>query len=81
MSRAQRRAEGGERFRYASGIAAEGPGLVCHGTDVSVPVGKAIGARYPRDRATGCAAGGLRGLFWVEIDRVPAVDPEAAPNS
>lgn len=76
-----KRAEGGERFRYASGIAAEGPCLVCHGTEVSVPVREAIGARYPRDRATGYAAGDLRGLFWVEIDRVPAVDPEAAPNS
>lgn len=43
--------------------------LTCHGTDLSPEVAAMIAERYPQDRATGFAAGDLRGAFhvsWVE---------------
>ncbi len=70
-------AERGEAFRYARGIPAEGPCLVCHGPAVSAPVQAAIAERYPQDRAVGYAEGELRGLFWVEIESGQAQDPRA----
>jgi len=43
--------------------------LTCHGTDLQTEVAAVISERYPQDRATGFAAGDLRGAFhvsWVE---------------
>lgn len=43
--------------------------LGCHGdADRLAPgVAEAVAARYPEDRATGFAAGDLRGWFWIEV--------------
>lgn len=43
--------------------------LKCHGAkDTIMPeVADAIHERYPSDKATGFAAGDLRGYFWVEV--------------
>lgn len=39
--------------------------LPCHGEALAPEVAAAIAARYPQDRATGFAAGDLRGAFYV----------------
>jgi len=39
--------------------------LTCHGASLAPEVAAAIRARYPADRATGFAAGDLRGAFYV----------------
>ena len=41
----------------------------CHGKpeELSTEVRAALLDRYPDDRATGFAAGDLRGWFWVEV--------------
>lgn len=43
--------------------------LVCHGPADSIEpaVREALAAMYPKDQATGYAAGDLRGWFWVEV--------------
>ncbi len=43
--------------------------LGCHGdADRLAPgVAEAVASRYPEDRATGFAAGDLRGWFWIEV--------------
>jgi hypothetical protein len=43
--------------------------LTCHGKQLAPPIAAAIKRAYPGDRATGFAAGDLRGLFWVEVQR------------
>lgn len=45
--------------------------LQCHGPVATLgePVRAALAARYPEDRATGYAAGDLRGWFVVEVPR------------
>jgi hypothetical protein len=41
----------------------------CHGSQeqLAPDVRNALSERYPQDRATGFAAGDLRGWFWVEV--------------
>ena len=41
------------------------PCAVCHGTNIAADVQAAIAASYPDDRATGFAAGDLRGVMLV----------------
>lgn len=43
--------------------------LACHGPADSIEpaVREALAAMYPKDQATGYAAGDLRGWFWVEV--------------
>jgi hypothetical protein len=45
------------------------PCVTCHGAPEQIPpdVQAALAQRYPGDRATGFAPGGLRGWFWVEV--------------
>jgi hypothetical protein len=56
------------RIGYLEPIRIVGPCLACHGGALAPPVAARIQARYPEDRATGFAAGDLRGLYWVEVD-------------
>jgi hypothetical protein len=39
--------------------------LTCHGPTLAADVAAAVAARYPRDEATGFAAGDLRGALYV----------------
>jgi hypothetical protein len=43
--------------------------LACHGPEEALQpeVRAALDQRYPEDRATGYAAGDLRGAFWAEV--------------
>ena len=43
--------------------------LQCHGKvdDLAPEVRDVLAKNYPQDRATGFAAGDLRGWFWVEV--------------
>lgn len=43
--------------------------VVCHGATLAPDVQAAIGARYPKDAATGFAPGQLRGVFWAELPK------------
>ena len=62
----------GVALRHARGIPTEPVCLACHGSAIAAPVAAAIAARYPRDTATGFAAGDLRGMFWAEVDAANA---------
>lgn len=44
----------------------------CHGKpeDLAAEVKDVLAKKYPRDRATGFAAGDLRGWFWVEVPKL-----------
>ncbi|MEM9556139.1 MAG: DUF3365 domain-containing protein [Acidobacteriota bacterium] len=55
------------------------PCLRCHGQAESLAptVRAALDDLYPDDRATGFAAGDLRGWFWVEV---PAEDPQRSDD-
>ncbi len=59
---------GPARIGYLEPIRTATPCLRCHGTALAADVEEQLAKRYPRDRATGFAAGDLRGLFWVEVD-------------
>jgi hypothetical protein len=52
--------------RYMKAIVTQPMCLTCHGSDVSVEVATALKQRYPQDRATGFAAGELRGAFIID---------------
>ncbi len=41
--------------------------LSCHGSDLDESVQARLDELYPEDRATGFAAGELRGIFWVTM--------------
>ncbi len=58
---------GGERLRFLRAIPAAPQCLACHGpADMLAPeIRAAIAERYPEDRATGFAAGDLRGAFSI----------------
>lgn len=45
--------------------------LQCHGkvADLAADVRAILASKYPADRATGFAAGDLRGWFWVEVPK------------
>ena len=57
----------GVALGFFKGIAVEPACLGCHGSNIAPPVAAAIRAQYPADRATGFAAGDLRGGLWVEV--------------
>lgn len=54
---------GGEIVHVMQAIPAQEPCLACHGRDIDPEVRAAIDALYPEDRATGFAAGDIRGAF------------------
>lgn len=52
--------------RYMSAIVTQGLCLTCHGSEIAPEVAASIADHYPEDRATGFAAGDLRGAFIIE---------------
>ena len=60
------------RVGYIEPIVMQPLCLTCHGDVQDSTLVERIRADYPQDRATGFAAGELRGVFWVEY---PSVDP------
>jgi hypothetical protein len=56
------------RTGYVEPIVMQPLCLTCHGSELAAPVASALEALYPEDRATGFAAGDLRGVFWVSFD-------------
>ena len=61
----ERRVEGGVERRYMKAIVTEPLCLTCHGSVLAPEVAAAIERAYPRDQATGFAAGDLRGALSV----------------
>lgn len=57
--------DGKKVFRYARAIRTAEPCLSCHGAAVSPEVAGKLRELYPKDEATGFAAGSLRGIFTV----------------
>jgi hypothetical protein len=53
------------RFRYLRAIPTAPMCLSCHGSNIAPDVAKAIAAHYPADKATGFAAGDMRGAFSI----------------
>lgn len=53
--------------RVALPIAVEGPCLLCHGSEATIPpdVARALQARYRDERARGYEVGQLRGFLWA----------------
>ena len=43
--------------------------VTCHGAMLAPDLQAALGEMYPRDQATGYAAGDFRGVFWAELPR------------
>ncbi|MBE2889241.1 DUF3365 domain-containing protein [Geobacter anodireducens] len=64
------RVGGKQILRYVKPILVQPGCLVCHGAEDSIPpeVKTHLQARYPGDRATGFAAGDLRGIVSVVVD-------------
>lgn len=58
-----------ERSGYAEPILVQPLCLTCHGPSLAPALAARIETLYPDDRATGYAAGDLRGVFWVEYPR------------
>lgn len=60
---------GGWELHYLRPIVVAEPCLVCHGDPAGIPgpVREVLAARYPADRATGYAAGDLRGAVSVRV--------------
>ena len=56
-------------FRYMKAIPTAHPCLSCHGTQLAPEVVEKLHALYPEDRATGFAAGDLRGAFTITAPR------------
>lgn len=57
---------GGEReFRFMKAIPTGDVCLLCHGAQLAPDVSRALAERYPADKATGFAAGDIRGAFVV----------------
>jgi hypothetical protein len=65
---------GGESLRYLKPLVANAMCLTCHGEKASIPapVLETVRRKYPDDRATGFAAGDVRGAVSVRIPLVPA---------
>lgn len=78
------RDEAGGELRYLRPILVGGHCLQCHGASevLDAEVRARLGEHYPDDRATGFAAGDLRGAFSVRVDlNPPAEGSSAAPSS
>jgi hypothetical protein len=56
-----------DRWGYVEPIIVQPLCLACHGSELAVDVAAQISELYPDDRATGFAAGDLRGVFWLEF--------------
>ncbi len=56
----------GKQFRYMKAIPTAPECLICHGSNLTEPLQKAIADLYPADQAVGFEAGELRGAFVVE---------------
>ncbi len=54
------------RAGYVEPIVTQALCLTCHGDVQDPTLLERLAADYPQDRATGFAAGELRGVFWVE---------------
>lgn len=57
------------RIGYAEPLVIQELCLTCHGKELAPDVREALATRYPEDRATGYAAGDLRGVVWVALAR------------
>ena len=58
--------DGGQQsFRYMKAIPTGELCLTCHGSDISPDVQASLEELYPDDRATGFAAGDIRGAFTI----------------
>ncbi len=55
------------RTGYVEPIVTQPLCLACHGSELAPQVAEALRTQYPEDRATGFAAGDLRGVFWVSF--------------
>lgn len=62
------------RTAYAEPLLVQPLCLTCHGPVDAMPseLRAVLAAQYPDDRATGYAAGDLRGIAWVELPDAPA---------
>jgi hypothetical protein len=68
------RQDGRETLRYLTPLVANAMCLNCHGDRAKIPpaVLAVIAKQYPQDRATGFAAGDVRGAVSVEVPLAPA---------
>ena len=57
--------DGQQSFRYMKAIPTGELCLTCHGSDISPDVQATLNELYPDDRATGFAAGDIRGAFTI----------------
>lgn len=57
----------GNRWGYVEPITVQPLCLACHGSELAPDIRSRIAELYPDDRATGFAAGDLRGVFWLEF--------------
>ncbi len=62
---------GNARVGYVEPILTAPLCLTCHGSELGSGVRQALATHYPDDRATGFAAGELRGIFWVTLPARP----------
>lgn len=61
----------GKFVRYVRAIPLGAPCVACHGTTIAEPLRDALAAKYPHDRATGYAAGELRGAVSIKAPLAP----------
>ncbi len=57
----------GDRVGYVEPILLQPLCVTCHGKTLAPDVASKINELYPEDRATGYAAGDLRGVFWIDF--------------
>ncbi len=67
----------GDRVGFLRPIVVVAPCLACHGAAGSIApeIREVLAKAYPTDRATGYAAGDLRGFFWAEVRKKRASLP------
>jgi hypothetical protein len=68
------REDGGETLRYLKPVVANAMCLTCHGEKARIPppVQAVLAREYPDDRATGYAAGEVRGAVSVRVPLAPS---------
>jgi hypothetical protein len=68
------RQDGRETLRYLKPLVANAMCMTCHGDRAQIPpaVLAVVEKQYPQDRATGYAAGDVRGAVSVEVEVAPA---------
>ena len=61
----------GDRVGVLQPIQTRDTCIICHGAPAALPpeITAALGERYPEDRATGFAAGQVRGWLWAEVPK------------